>query len=784
MNSKKAKRITAWLLGILLFITGVLLAAGGAWLAILGGSAYYLLAGAGCAISGILVFRARSAGLAIFLLVFVGTLIWALTEVGLSFWELLPRIALLLAFALACSVPTARAGMESVAARRMQMANLFAVLFAALVLAAAFVRGQPQLVDHAVPDTAAASSVVPGQPDDWPWFGRTAAGTRYSPDTQITPANVTQLKVAWTYRTGDNHANYPHTKGPMSFESVPLKIGNALYLCTAHNIVVSLEADTGKERWRFDPRLAAKPLIFHTCRGVSYHESQTLPAGECHARILLGTTDGRLIALDAANGRRCSDFGIAGEISLQEGMGPDPGYLAFPTSPPAVIGDVAVIGSFVADNLGTGEPSGVVRAYDVKSGRLVWAWDSGRPDDAPELKPGETYSRGSPNAWSVFSADPKLRLVYIPTGNATPDYVGKHRTALDNRYSSSVVALDADTGRVRWHFQTTHYDLWDYDVPAEPVLFDFPSEAGSVPAVAVATKRGELFILDRRTGNPLVPVVERPAPRGAIPGENYSPTQPYSALTLAPAPLQERDMWGTTPFDQLWCRIQFRSFDYRGNFTPPSVHGSIEYPGNGGVLNWGSVALDEGREVLIAGSATLPLLVRLLPRVEADKISSGGQIDVHSGFAAQTGTPYGLRLRPFLSPLGIPCSAPPWGKLTAIDLQTRQILWQIPLGTAEQQAPLGIAAPGVFNIGGPMVTRSGLIFIAATIDGWFRAFDIASGRELWRAKLPAGGQSVPITYTSTSTGKQYVVLAAGGHDLVGTASGDYVVAFSLPDAPR
>ena len=778
------KKIVAWLLGGLLIIIGAVLAAGGAWLLSLGGSAYYLLAGIGCFISGTLVLLRRPLGLLIYLIIFAGTLIWALAEVGLNFWELLPRVAGPLVFMIACSLPWA-AESKGVLLRRARIAGPILAAVGALVLGAAFIKSQPQLGEHAVPDTATPSTIAAGQPDEWASFGRSAAGTRYSPAAQITPANVDKLKVAWTYRTGDYRANYPNSKVPMTFEATPLKVGNTLYLCTPHDIVIALDADTGKQRWRFDPKVNDGILLI--CRGVSYHVSATTPpSAECHARILIATVDARLIALDAANGRRCSDFGKNGEVSLKDGLGADPKNLQFTTSPPVIIGDVAALGSFVADNVETGEPSGVVRGYDVKTGKLLWAWDAGRPDDAPPLKLGETYAKGSPNAWSVFSADPKLGLIYIPTGNATPDYVGMHRTALANRYSSSVVAIDAVTGRKRWHFQTTHYDLWDYDVGSQPVLFDFPSGAGQIPAVAVPTKRGEIFILDRRNGRPLVPVVEKPAPRGTIPGENYAPTQPYSSVSLAPPPLREADMWGATPLDQLWCRIKFRSADYKGNLTPPSLRGSIEYPGNGGVIDWGSVAIDEGRQLMVANSSTLPLFVQLLPRAEANRLvrAAGGKIEIHSGIAPQQGTPYAVRSQPLLSPLGIPCSAPPWGKLTAIDLKTRQILWQRPLGTAVEQAPFGIPVPGVFSMGGATVTKSGLIFIAATLDNFLRAFDISSGKELWRAKLPSGGQAGAMTYMSASTGKQYVVIAAGGHELVGTKPGDYVIAYSLPDAAK
>jgi quinoprotein glucose dehydrogenase len=778
------QRIAIWSLGVSLVAVGAILATAGGWLVALGGSAYYALAGIGCFLSGSLLIIRKSLGLSLYLAVFLGTVIWALAEVGYSFWELLPRVAGPLAFAILCSVPWIVGGTRDKAPRSLKIGGPLVSSAGVLVLLGTFIASGPDFSDHDVGNTATPSSLVPGQPDDWASFGRTLAGTRYSPDTQITPENVAGLKVAWTYRTGDDRAARPNTSGKMTFEATPLKVGNTLYLCTPHDLVIAIDADTGKERWRFDPKVGDSALL--NCRGVSYHQATSPTVAECASEILIGTVDDRLIALDASNGQRCAGFGENGEVSLKVGLGPDPQNLTFVTSPPVIVGNVAAVGALVADNISTDEPSGVVRGFDVATGKLLWAWDSGRPDDAGPLNPGETYKRSSANAWGVFSADPALGLIYVPTGGPTPDYVGTNRSALDQRYANSVVALDADTGKIRWHFQTSHHDLWDYDVPAQPVLFDFLTNVAKTPAVAVPTKRGEIFILDRRSGQPLVPVAEKPAPRGSIPGEDYAPTQPYSSVSLAPPPLRERDMWGATPIDQLYCRIRFRSADYAGNFTPPSVHGAISYPGNFGVLNWGSVAIDEGRQLLIANTSILPLYIKLIPRAEADPIlnNGGGKVHFETGLAPQWGTPYAVRILPLISPLGIPCNAPPWGGLVAIDLRTTNVLWRRPFGTTEEQAPLGMPVPGVFNIGGATVTKSGLVFIAATLDSWIRAFDIASGKEMWRAKLPAGGQAGAMTYTSASTGKQYVVITAGGHELVGTKTGDYVVAFALPDTPR
>ncbi|MEZ5736826.1 MAG: PQQ-binding-like beta-propeller repeat protein, partial [Novosphingobium sp.] len=347
---------------------------------------------------------------------------------------------------------------------------------------------------------------------------------------------------------------------------------------------------------------------------------------------------------------------------------------------------------------------------------------------------------------------------------------------------SSIVALDSRSGKRRWHFQTVHHDLWDYDVASQPVLFDMPMPGGSsIPALAQPTKQGDIYILDRRTGEPITGVEERAVPKGDIPTERYSPTQPVSVgfpTPLSSDVLHERDMWGVTPVDQLWCRLRFRSARYAGRYTPPSTRLTIQYPSNFGAMAWGSVSIGGGGRTMFVNSSHLPMTMKLIPQ---NQVTQRLRSD-HPAFSPQLGTPYAAVPEPMMSPLGIPCNAPPWGKLTAIDLASRKIRWQRPLGTSRDMAPLGIAVPGVPNIGGSVATGGGLVFIGAAVDDYIRAFDAKTGRELWRARLPAGGQAGPISYVSTKTGRQYVVIAAGGHSLIGTKLGDYVIAYALPRA--
>ena len=617
---------------------------------------------------------------------------------------------------------------------------------------------------------------------DWRQWGRTLSGTRYSPATQIDTDNMARLRIAWSFRTGDDPARKQDARNLPAFEATPLNIGRALFLCTPHNIIVALDAETGAQRWRFDPRTDTHGHYLITCRGVAYYEADSLALTPCPRRILAATLDARLLALDADTGKLCQDFGSHGVVSLREGLGEiQPGYYSV-TSAPLVVDGLVITGALVLDNMSTDEPSGVVRAYDAITGQLRWAWDPAVEVPRPALPASTTYSRGSPNAWSQFSADTALDLVYVPTGNRSPDYWGAWRSLTEEHYSSAVVALDIGTGRVRWVFQTVHHDLWDYDVASQPVLTDFPTAAGPVPALIQATKSGQLFVLDRRTGQPLTRVEERQVPRNAAPGERLSPTQPFSIgmPSLHPQSLTEDELWGLTPLDRYWCVREFRKRRHEGLFTPPSVQGTITYPMNLGASSWGSVSIDEERQILLANTNRVASIVQLIPRAEADRREAAGE----TLYGPQRNTPYAVTITPFLSPLGLPCTPPPWGLLTAIDLKTRKILWQRPLGNTRDRAPLGIERPyGVPNTGGSLVTAGGLTFVAATTDRYFRAFNTVTGQELWRADLPAGGQATPMTYISESGGRQFIVIAAGGHQHLGSRLGDYVIAYALPNRP-
>lgn len=769
-------------LSLLIFAVGCWLTGGGAWLVSLGGSGYYLLSGLATLVVALLLWRASMLALWLYLVLAASTLVWALAETGLEFWLLLPRLNLPLGLTILLLLtlcPRTRSTSQAGSSRALWLGGGVIVAYVC-VLASAFVgSGTPNVSPGAGSPLVTASDSQDAT--QWRDYGRTKAGTRYVPANQITADNVDQLEVAWSYQTGDLPSAYPLERNAYSFQATPLKVDDTLYFCTPRNIVIALDAQTGQERWRHDPKINAAGVYMLTCRGVSYHESA---GADCPQRILMATLDARLIALDAKTGARCAGFGEAGEVSLMDGLGEvKPGYYLV-SSPPAIVGDVAMVGGFVLDNMSVDEPPGLVRGYDVSSGRQLWAWDTGRSPEAGPWQPGEPYTRGSPNAWSLFSADEALGLVYIPTGNATPDYYGGLRTAAQDRYSSSVVALEAKSGAVRWAFQTVHHDLWDYDSASQPVLVDLPIDGELIPALIQPTKHGEIFLLDRRSGEPLAAVEEQPVPPGSVPGERYSPTQPASVgmPSLTPPPMAEKDMWGATTLDQLWCRIAFRQLRYEGKFTPPGLDRSLSWPGNNGIMNWGGVSVDESRKLMAVSSSYMPLLLQLLPR---DESPPGEQISFDERgvpISPQMGTPYAVSTeRPFMSPLGVPCNAPPWGRLSLIDLNSRELLWQRPLGTTRDMAPLGIAMPGAFAQGGSIITQGGLVFIAAAQDDYLRAFDVSSGEELWKGRLPAGGQATPMSFVSAGDGKQYVVIAAGGHAYMQTTLGDYVVAFSLPD---
>jgi len=613
----------------------------------------------------------------------------------------------------------------------------------------------------------------------WSQVGGDLGGQRYSPLTQIDRENVAQLEEAWRFESGD-------VTPTISLQVTPILVGDDLILCTPRNQVVSIDAETGEEQWRFDAKPDLAGIYNPLCRGVAHGRVESAGGSVCHSRIYLGTLDARLIALDAETGKPCEGFGVDGEVNLLDGIGETRDGEYYMTSPPTVVAGRVVTGAWVTDGQRVDAPGGVIRGWDAETGELAWAWDpvpaDREPVTAADVAQGGEYTRGTANAWSLLSADEERGLVFLPMGNAAPDHYGGQRHGL-GAYASSVVALDARTGERRWNFQTVHHDLWDYDVASQPVLYTHPGRSGAadIPALAQATKMGHLFLLDRVTGKPIFPVEERPVPQGGVMGESIAATQPFPTLPppLHPHSLPDEDVWGLTPIDRAECRKLVASLRNEGIFTPPSSEGSIVFPGLGGGVNWGALSVDDHRGRLVVNSMRNPFIVQVVAREEAGDLSGTDLV----GAQPQEGTPYVVIRAPLLSSWGMPCTPPPWGQLTSIDLATGEIEWQRPLGNLRELAPAfgEFFEWGTPNQGGPIQTAGGLVFIAATMDRTFRAFDVETGDELWSTLLPTSGHATPMTYRVRPEGRQFVVIAAGGHAPLGSPPDDALIAYALPE---
>jgi quinoprotein glucose dehydrogenase len=624
-----------------------------------------------------------------------------------------------------------------------------------------------------------------GPTADWREFAGTKGGSHYSQLTQIHRANVEHLELAWVHESGDTHPGGDGNSATW-LQATPLVVNGTLYYNTPFMRIFALDPETGEERWMFDPELADRssggpyPLAG---RGVAYWEEPAPRAGAtCQRRILYGTRDSELIALDADTGIPCSGFGANGRVPLREGIESDaPSWEYYPTSPPLVLGELVIVGALVADNLRTDAPSGVVRAFDVRTGALVWAWDPVPPGWSEAHEPGERYARGTPNVWSLLSGDEERGLVFVPTGNAPPDAYSGDRRGLDH-YSSSTVALDAKTGEVVWHFQAVHRDVWDFDTPAQPQLFQIEGVAGGRAGVAQPTKMGFLFLLDRETGEPLYPVEERPVPQTeGLAGANLSPTQPFPTH---PPPLHPDviEPFGFTPIDRSFCKREIAKYRWDGFFTPPSVKGSIQTPHSSGGMNWGGLAINPHNGVAIFNQIEVANVTQLVPRESYEQLDPS-EIEYPNEAYAMEGTPFGFKRWTLMSNFGAPCTPPPWGTLNAVDLASGELLWRVPLGNMRNLAPPPVwqlyGDVGVPNFGGGLSTAGGVHFIGASTDAYFRAFDVDTGEVLWRTQMPYAAHATPMSFRLTPESKQFVVVAAGGNVL--TEIGDGLRAYALPD---
>ena len=786
----------AIVLGSFIALFGVALMVGGAWLVAVGGSWYYLPAGVVLLAAGVLLARGNFLGMWIYFAFFAATFVWALWEVGLDGWALVARLfAFSVLLVLGVLVrptlrPAPRPWKPALAGAGLILAG--AAAFAVVIVARDHSGSTPlpAATAEAMSDPSMLATGV-----DWPAYGGSYSARRYSPLTHITPGNVGKLERAWVAHTRD----LPESESARNLygaETTPLKVGDSLYLCSAKNILIALDPATGQERWRHDPKVPDEAIPYTAaCRGVTYYVTPgAAPDEECAIRIIEGTLDGRLIAVDARSGTPCSGFGTDGAVDIKVGMGETyPGMVSI-TSPPVIVRDVLVTGHQVLDGQKRDAPSGVIQGYDAVTGALRWAWDMTRPDLTGEPPAGQTYTRGTPNMWTIASSDETLGLVYLPLGNSAVDYWSSDRRDLENQYSTSLVALDVTTGLPAWSFQTVHRDVWDYDLGSQATLVDFPTEGGLVPALLLPSKQGEIYVLDRRTGKPLVGVEDRPVPAGGVEPQERATTQPFSRYhTLRMPDLTERDMWGITPIDQMICRIQFRQATYDGIYTPPvaAVTGS-SIPATTAART--GVASPSTRNAASSSptTTTCPTTCSLC-RAPKPTGSDGrpreparGEIGGAEGAGdPQMGAPYavdvnaGWRL-PFT---GLLCKQPPYGGIRAIDLASGRTLWDRPLGTARRNGPFGIPSflpisIGTPNNGGAVITAGGLIFIAAATDDLIRAIDLRTGETIWQDVLPAGGQATPMTYEVE--GRQYLVIMAGGHHFMETRIGDSLIAYALP----
>lgn len=611
----------------------------------------------------------------------------------------------------------------------------------------------------------------------WPAYGATPGGTHFSRGSQITPDNVKFLEVAWQHRSGDiRQANTAPGEfmTQSSLQVTPIVVDDRMYYCSPFNKVFALDAETGEEIWSFDPGVDHQADFLPNCRGVSSWKSGAV--GMCEHRIIVGTLDARLIALDAENGQRCTDFGDSGEVDISHGLSKHDSYDYSITSPPAILGNRVITGAMVLDNRRVDIPSGVVRAYDIRSGQFLWAWNPVKPGDEA-LNDDKTYLNGTTNVWSIIAVDTERDMVFVPTGNTSPDYYGGHRDGLDY-YSSSVVALDGGSGEVAWFHQMVHHDVWDYDTPAQPTLVDINVDGKTVPAVIQVTKMGMTYALHRETGVPLWPVEERAVSQNGVPEEPLSPTQPFPTHIphLLKTPLTPEDAWGITPWDRGRCADTISGLDNEGIFTPPSLTGAINYPSNGGGNNWGSPAIHPDSRIMVVFTNRMPGITRLVPRDQCD--NGPDKITTQR----QAGTPYCVETPGVMSPLGVPCTEPPWGTLDAVDIEAGKVLWSVPMGTTRDMAPFPFWwIKGLPGFAAPMMTDTGLVFSGISNEHAFRAFDLKTGAELWKARLPTAANALPISYQVSQTGKQYVAIAAGGHWSGGSPPGDYIIAYALPD---
>lgn len=781
-------KLSIWLrvLGVVGMVFGLAFGIPGVQLLFAGGSWFFAIAGLLTVIAGRLIYRGDIRGTYLYLGVWSGAVIWSLWDVRnleTWFWPLIPRlfsfaVALLAVLVLTPLMPSVRGN------KPLRLGFLAGAGVVALgILITAFQMFQPHgVVQNAYSHNAANKIMASTQAmgGDWHFYGRTLAGTRFAPAAEITKDNIDRLEVAWTYHTGQ------FGDATNSDENTPTYANGMVYACTPYNQIHAIDAVTGERKWMFESNSYA-PYSWR-CRGLSYYE---IPGetGACSRRLAMTAGDARLFSIDADTGKPCADFGKDGIVDLKQGLGYIEPGVYMTNSSPAVSHGKIISGALVVDNFKVGEPSGVVRAWDAKTGAFAWAWDVGRPGNNGPLAEGEQWTPYTPNVWTHIAVDEERGLVFLPTGNATPDVGLQHRRPFDHEYTDTIVAVDINTGQERWHFRTTNKDLWDFDLPSQPSLYDLPdpSTGGTIPILVQTTKRGQIFVLNRETGKPVAEVIEKQViTDNPMPGfEDMAKTQPYSVgmPSIGTDPITEADMWGATPIDLAACRLSFKKLRYDGNeFLAPTTEWGLQYPSALGGMNWGSASIDEQRGILFVNDLRMPMQFRLVPKKDLPK--HRWPQDGHAEIAPQLGTSYGIERTVPKSIFGLMCKRPPYGTLSAIDLNTRKLLWQRPIGTIANLdfvgLQTGLAMPlGMPTLGGSLSTGSGLLFFAGAMDHKLRVIDSETGNILREIETPVGSITTPMSYIGPD-GKQYIVLSNGGASSAVTAlRGDNVIAYRL-----
>lgn len=785
-----------WLVAFIILTSGLFLVYNGTRLMLLGGSRYFIIMGLAMLFSAINLFKFKPIGAIIYGVAYIFTIIWALFDVGFQFWPLFSRLAIFGGFAMLVAFihpPLMWINQQKKTFAGYLLGSLIAF---SLAITLYFMFEEHNIIYNPIKidkNTLASYDT----PTDWQHYANTTKGTRFSGADQITKENVNQLEVAWIYRSGYFPEN---NDAGAEDQNTPLQIEDTIYLCSANNVVIAIDADSGAQKWRYDPQNSVPN--WQRCRGLAYYaDTMSLRTNQskpnqslssvnsltCSQRIILNTLDARLIEINAQTGELCKEFGDNGIVDLTKNISDrSSGYYTM-TSVPLVADNIIVIGGRVAGNLSMNESGGIICGYDIYTGKLIWSWDPDNTNKAKVLKATKSQTRSSINILSSMAYDPDLDLIYVPTGNAPPDFFGGLRTKYDDEFNSSIIALNRKTGEINWTFRTVHHDLWNYGLPSQPLLYDIPDDNGGVyKALIQTTKSGQIFMLDRVTGQPLAKVEHRLVPKSNINEEYYAATQPFSVEmpSIGNQTLTEADMWGLTPFDQLLCRIDFVDSEYAGLFTPPGLKKTLQYPGAIGGMNWGSAAVDPQTNIMYVNDIRIGQINWMIPREEITTETDHITMDI----VTHEKSPYGAIKKRFMSPIGVPCQKPPYGTMTAIDLKSKQVLWQKPLGTVIDtnilDLPIKMSIPiGLPTNGGPMVTKSGLLFFAATQDFYLRAMDSTTGKEIWKTRLPVGSQGTPITYISPKTGKQYIIISAGGAK-GSSARGDYVIAYALPDVKQ